>query len=150
MTGLIWYWNVIICTIVLQVSGITFRKGNTISHDRTLRFLLVCKVIGSPSRSRFAREFNILQVPGGTLSRERDTIPQLQDAGILHPGRCRLPSYRIFTYRFRYRVAFPFAEDDLSPRPLHRRGAARRLTSERPRNCDAYTPRDPRANGRAL
>lgn len=67
--------------IVPQVSVITFRKGNPISHDRTLRFLLVCKVIGSPSRSRSAREFNIPQVraehyPG------KDTIPQLQDARI--------------------------------------------------------------------
>lgn len=113
MTGLIWYWNVIIRTIVLQVSAITFRKGNTISRDRTLRFLLVCKVIGSPSRSRFAREFNILQVRAEHYP-VRDTIPQLQDAGILHPGRCRLPSYRIFTYRFRYRLAFP------SPRTIFR------------------------------
>lgn len=65
---------------------ITFRKGNPISHDRTLRFLLVCKVIGSPSRSRFAsREFNILQVRVEHYL-GRDTIPQLQDTGIPLPA----------------------------------------------------------------
>lgn len=59
--------NIIIRTIVPQVSAITSRKGNPISR-RTLRFLLVCKVIGSPSRSRFAREFNILQIRAGNIT----------------------------------------------------------------------------------
>lgn len=49
------------------MSAITSRKGNPISR-RTLRFLLVCKVIGSPSRSRFAREFNILEIRAGNIT----------------------------------------------------------------------------------
>lgn len=129
------------------MSAITFRKGNPISHDRTLRFLLVCKVIGSPSRSQSASEFNILQVraehyPG------RDTIPQLQDAGI--PLLSATVGYLLIEY-----LRIDSVIESLSLRRGRslastftpaRRGAR---TSERPRNCGPYTPRDPRANGEA-
>lgn len=115
---------------VLQVSVITFRKGNPISH-RTLRFLLVCEVIGSHSRSRFTRELNILQV------REehylgRDTTPQLQEAKVPPPLS---PTFLSNIYAsIPLSSRFPFAEDGLSLRPLYWRtsGANERTTSKPP------------------
>lgn len=52
------------------MSAITFRKGNPISR-RTLRFLLVCQVIGSPSRSRIRSQVRYSADPHGTLPRRR-------------------------------------------------------------------------------
>lgn len=88
------------------MSAITSRKGNPISR-RTLRFLLVCKVIGSPSRSRFAREFNILQIRAGNITLGETRFCNYKMPGPPFRGHRQLPSYRVFTYRSRYRVAFP-------------------------------------------
>lgn len=96
------------------MNAITSRKGNPISR-RTLRSLLVCKVIGSPSRSRFAHEFNILQIPGSrrrNIIQGGDTIPQLQDAGtlsLLFSGRVPSESYRVSIY-----VSIPLSRVALS------------------------------------
>lgn len=69
------------------MSVITFRKGNRISR-RTLGFLPACKVIGSPSRSQFARESSTPHGPSaGTLPRER------HDSAIT---RCRCSTPAIF------------------------------------------------------
>lgn len=71
-----------------------------------------------------------------------------------HPGHCRLPSYRIFTYRFRYRAAFPSSRT-ISRLDLYtstaRRGAATVVEREQANDLETvmHTPRDPRANGRA-
>lgn len=122
MTSLVDNGNIIIRTIVPQVSAITSRKGNPISR-RTLRFLLVCKVIGSPSRSRFARESSIFYRSGrGTLLPGRDTILQLQDARAplfgMPPSATFLSSIYV---SIPLSSRFPIA--DLSPRPLHRLGS---------------------------
>ena len=113
------------------MSAITFRKGNPISHDRTLRFLLVCKVIGSPSRSRFApREVQYSAGSGGTLSLGETRFRNYKMPGGF-PSRPLSATFLSSIYvSIPLSSRLPFAEDDLSPRPLHRFAAR---TSERPR-----------------
>lgn len=96
MSSLVDNGNIIIRTIVPQVSAITSRKGNPISR-RTLRFLLVCKVIGSPSRSRFARESSIFYRSGrGTLLRERHDSAITRCQGL--PFREAIVRYLLIEY----------------------------------------------------
>lgn len=135
-----------------EMNAIAFRKENRISR-RTLGLPLVCKVIGSLCRSRFARarvRWSPRGPSAGTLPRER------HDSAIT---RCRVSQPSAAAFLSSIYVSIPLSthtprpsspEDDppRSPCDLYTDPAGR--ASEQPRNRGAYPPRNSPSTAESL